>query len=116
MALDFDPNRTFFMGKYSLGARRFLFPFHAHRAANWTTARAPTHLTYSPLTALRGGEWTISQVSRARAVGELAAVCVKREQETSCTKTRASTNKYISICRKKRAKGLREGSRKAGNL
>ena len=60
---------------------RFLF---THTAANSPTARAPTHLTYSPLTVRWVG---------ARAVGELAAVCVKRKRETSCTKTRVDPGK-----------------------
>ena len=38
-------------------------------------------------TFLWGGEWTKVRWVGARAVGELAAVCVKRKRETSCTKT-----------------------------
>ena len=72
------------------------FPF-THTAANSPTARAPTHLTLvRPLTApeKRGGEWTKVRWVGARAVGDLAAVCVKSKRETSCTKT---TNMYEGL-------------------
>ena len=41
-------------------------------------------------TFLRGCELTKVRWVAARAVGELAAVCVKRKRETSCTKTTSS--------------------------
>ena len=61
----------------SLVARRFSFPFHAHRGQFTNSARSDSpDLVHS------------SQVSRdVGAVGELSAVCVKGKRETSCTKT-----------------------------